>query len=146
MLARITATDDYALLEEVDLIVEAVFEDTAIKAETTRKAEAVIPGQRGLGVEHVHQFRISKLAQASQRPDQFIGIHFFSPVDRMSLVEVIMGKQTSQETLARALDYIAQLRKTPIVVNDSRGFYTSRVFQTLIHEGGAMLEEGVRRP
>ena len=142
VLARITATDDYALLEGCDLIVEAVFEDTAIKAETTRKAEAVIPAS-AVFASNTSTLPISKLAQASQRPDQFIGIHFFSPVDRMSLVEVIMGKQTSQETLARALDYIAQLRKTPIVVNDSRGFYTSRVFQTLIHEGGAMLEEGV---
>src|SRR3546814_17417625 len=85
---------------------------------------------------------MSHLAEASKRPDQFIGIHFFSPVDRMGLVEVIMGKQTSKEALAKALDYIAQLRKTPIVVNDSRGFYTSRVFQTLIHAGGALLEEG----
>ena len=140
--ARITATDDYALLEGCDLVVEAVFEDPAIKADTTRKAEAVIP-QNAVFASNTSTLPISQLAQASQRPDQFIGIHFFSPVDRMGLVEVIMGKQTSQETLAKALDYIAQLRKTPIVVNDSRGFYTSRVFQTLIHEGGAMLMEGV---
>ena len=142
VLARITPTDDYALLEGCDLIVEAVFEDTDIKAETTRKAEAVIPAST-VFASNTSTLPISRLAQASQRPDQFIGIHFFSPVDRMGLVEVIMGKQTSQETLARALDYIGQLRKTPIVVNDSRGFYTSRVFQTLIHEGGAMLGEGV---
>ncbi len=142
LLARITATDDFAALEGVDLIVEAVFEDTAIKAETTRKAEAVIPAG-AVYASNTSTLPISQLAQASQRPDQFIGIHFFSPVDRMGLVEVIMGKQTSKDTLAKALDYIAQLRKTPIVVNDSRGFYTSRVFQTLIHEGGAMLEEGV---
>ena len=140
--ARITATDDYALLEGCDLVVEAVFEDPAIKADTTRKAEAVIP-QNAVFASNTSTLPISQLAQASQRPDQFIGIHFFSPVDRMGLVEVIMGKQTSQETLAKALDYIAQLRKTPIVVNDSRGFYTSRVFQTFIHEGGAMLMEGV---
>ncbi|ARS26899.1 3-hydroxyacyl-CoA dehydrogenase NAD-binding domain-containing protein [Sphingomonas sp. KC8] len=142
LLARITPTDDFALLEGCDLIVEAVFEDTAIKAETTARAEAVIPST-AVFASNTSTLPISQLAQASGRPDQFIGIHFFSPVDRMGLVEVIMGKQTSQKTLAKALDYIAQLRKTPIVVNDSRGFYTSRVFQTLIHEGGAMLEEGV---
>ena len=142
VLARITPTQDYALLTGCDLIVEAVFEDTGIKAETTRKAEAVIP-QSAVFASNTSTLPISQLAKASQRPDQFIGIHFFSPVDRMGLVEVIMGKQTSQETLAKALDYIAQLRKTPIVVNDSRGFYTSRVFQTLIHEGAAMLGEGV---
>ena len=142
VLARITPTDDYALLEGCDMIVEAVFEDTAIKAETTKKAEAVIPAT-AVFASNTSTLPISALAKASQRPDQFIGIHFFSPVDRMGLVEVIVGAQTSKETLARALDYIAQLRKTPIVVNDSRGFYTSRVFQTLIHEGGAMLDEGV---
>ena len=142
IVARITATDDYALLVGCDLVVEAVFEDTAIKAETTRKAEAVIPETAVFG-SNTSTLPISQLAQASQRPAQFIGIHFFSPVDRMGLVEVIMGKQTSPETLARALDYIAQLRKTPVVVNDSRGFYTSRVFQTLIHEGASMLNDGV---
>lgn len=142
ILARITPTDDFVLLEGCDLIVEAVFEDTAIKAETTRKAEAVIPSH-AVYASNTSTLPISQLAEASQRPDQFIGLHFFSPVDRMGLVEVIMGKQTSKETLARGLDFIAQLRKTPIVVNDSRGFYTSRVFQTLIHEGAAMLAEGV---
>jgi len=142
VLARITPTDDYALLEGCDLIVEAVFEDTGIKAETTRKAEAVIP-ESAVFASNTSTLPIGRLAQASRRPGQFIGIHFFSPVDRMGLVEVIMGRQTAPETLARALDYIAQLRKTPIVVNDSRGFYTSRVFQTLIHEGGAMIGEGV---
>jgi len=86
---------------------------------------------------------IGQLAQASARPDQFIGTHFFSPVDRMGLVEVIMGKQTAPATLAKTLDFVAQVRKTPIVVNDSRGFYTSRVFRMMIFEGVAMLEEGV---
>lgn len=142
VLARITPTDDYALLDGCDMIVEAVFEDTAIKADTTTKAEAVIP-TAAVFATNTSTLPITQLAKASQRPDQFIGIHFFSPVERMGLVEVIMGKQTSKDTLAKALDYIAQLRKTPIVVNDSRGFYTSRVFQTLIHEGGAMLDEGV---
>jgi 3-hydroxyacyl-CoA dehydrogenase/enoyl-CoA hydratase/3-hydroxybutyryl-CoA epimerase len=142
ILGRITPTDDYALLAGCDLIVEAVFEDTAIKAETTRKAEAMIPPD-AVFASNTSTLPIGQLARASARPDQFIGIHFFSPVDRMGLVEVIKGRQTSPETLARALDYIAQLRKTPIVVNDSRGFYTSRVFQMLIHEGAAMLDEGV---
>ena len=142
ILARITPTDDFASLQGCDLIVEAVFEDTAIKAETTRKAEAVIPEQ-AIFASNTSTLPISQLARASKRPEQFIGLHFFSPVDRMSLVEVIMGKQTSKETLAKGLDFIAQLRKTPIVVNDSRGFYTSRVFQMLIHEGAAMLGEGV---
>ena len=142
VLARIEPTDDYALLQGCDLIVEAVFEDTAIKADTTRKAEAVISSNAVIA-SNTSTLPISQLAQASNRPDRFIGIHFFSPVDRMGLVEVIMGKQTSPATLAQALDFVAQLRKTPIVVNDSRGFYTSRVFQTLIHEGAAMLREGV---
>ncbi len=142
ILARIQAANDFAMLEGCDLIVEAVFEDMAIKAETTAKAESVIPGHAVFG-SNTSTLPISDLAKSSKRPDQFIGIHFFSPVDRMSLVEVIMGRQTSAETLAKALDFVAQIGKTPIVVNDSRGFYTSRVFQTLIHEGAAMLGEGV---
>lgn len=142
IVGRIAATDDYATLAGCDLIIEAVFEDKAIKAATTAKAEAVIPEQAVFGT-NTSTLPISDLATSSKRPDQFIGIHFFSPVDRMSLVEVIMARQTSPETLAKALDFVAQLGKTPIVVNDSRGFYTSRVFQTLIHEGAAMLGEGV---
>jgi 3-hydroxyacyl-CoA dehydrogenase / enoyl-CoA hydratase / 3-hydroxybutyryl-CoA epimerase len=142
VLARIMPNDDFAKLDGCDLIIEAVFEDVDIKAETTRKAEAVIP-VTAIYATNTSTLPITKLADASARPDQFIGLHFFSPVDRMGLVEVIMGKATSPETLAKSLDFIAQLRKTPIVVNDSRGFYTSRVFQTLIHEGAAMLTEGV---
>ena len=142
LLDRITATDDFALLEGCDLIVEAVFEDVGIKAETTRRAEAVIP-KDAVFASNTSTLPISKLAEASQRPDRFVGIHFFSPVDRMELVEIIKGRETGAEALARAIDYVGLLRKTPIVVNDSRGFYTSRVFQTFIHEGGAMLEEGV---
>jgi len=142
ILARIKATDDFAMLEGCDLIVEAVFEDLAIKTETTAKAEAVIPEDAVFG-SNTSTLPISELAKASKRPDQFIGIHFFSPVDRMSLVEIIMGRQTAPGTLAKALDFAAQIGKTPIVVNDSRGFYTSRVFQTLILEGAAMLDEGV---
>jgi len=142
LLARITPTDDFAALASCDMIVEAVFEDAAIKAETTRKAEAVLPAH-AVFASNTSTLPISTLAQASQRPDQFIGLHFFSPVDRMGLVEVIRGKQTSDETLAKSLDYIAQLRKTPIVVNDSQGFYTSRVFRHMIFEGVAMVEDGV---
>lgn len=142
ILARITPTDDFALLDGCDLIIEAVFEDIGIKAETTRKAEAVIPATT-VYASNTSTLPITKLAEASARPDQFIGLHFFSPVDRMGLVEIIKGAKTSPATLAVALDFVAKLRKTPIVVNDSRGFYTSRVFQTLIHEGAAMLAEGV---
>ena len=142
MLSRITPTDDFALLEGCQLVVEAVFEDVAIKAETTQKAEAVILPD-AVFASNTSTLPITGLAEASARPDQFIGMHFFSPVDRMGLVELIMGEKTSPETLAKSLDFIAQIRKTPIVVNDSRGFYTSRVFQTLVFEGAAMLEEGV---
>ncbi|MDI1327599.1 MAG: 3-hydroxyacyl-CoA dehydrogenase NAD-binding domain-containing protein [Brevundimonas sp.] len=142
IVARITATDDFAHLEGCDLVIEAVFEDTALKAETTRKAEAVIPAA-AVYASNTSTLPITQLAEASARPDQFIGLHFFSPVDRMGLVEVIVGQKTSKATLAKSLDFIAQLRKTPIVVNDSRGFYTSRVFQTLIHEGATLLADGV---
>jgi 3-hydroxyacyl-CoA dehydrogenase / enoyl-CoA hydratase / 3-hydroxybutyryl-CoA epimerase len=142
IVARITPTDDFALLDGCDLIIEAVFEDIDIKAETTRKAEVIIPATT-VYASNTSTLPISTLAEASARPDQFIGLHFFSPVDRMGLVEIIKGAKTNPATLAIALDFVAKLRKTPIVVNDSRGFYTSRVFQTLIHEGGAMLEEGV---
>jgi 3-hydroxyacyl-CoA dehydrogenase/enoyl-CoA hydratase/3-hydroxybutyryl-CoA epimerase len=142
IVARIVPTADFDRLEGCDLVVEAVFEDTEIKAETTRKAEAVLPAD-AVFATNTSTLPITGLARASARPDKFIGLHFFSPVERMGLVEIIMGKQTSSETLAKSIDFIAQLRKTPIVVNDSRGFYTSRVFQTLIHEGAAMLAEGV---
>lgn len=142
ILARIAPATDFALLAGCDMVIEAVFEDAAIKAETTRKAEAVIPPGATYAT-NTSTLPITTLAEASERPDQFIGLHFFSPVDRMGLVEIIKGARTSPETLARAIDFVALLRKTPIVVNDSRGFYTSRVFQTLIHEGAAMLEEGV---
>ncbi|WP_060978212.1 MULTISPECIES: 3-hydroxyacyl-CoA dehydrogenase NAD-binding domain-containing protein [Pseudomonadota] len=141
-LARITPTDDFAHLAGCDLIIEAVFEDIAIKAETTRKAEAVMPST-AVYASNTSTLPITGLAEASARPDQFIGLHFFSPVERMGLVEIIKGEKTSPATLAVALDFVAKLRKTPIVVNDSRGFYTSRVFQTFIHEGAAMLAEGV---
>lgn len=142
VLQRITATDDYNELTECELIIEAVFEDRNIKAEVTEKAEAVI-NPEAIFASNTSTLPITGLAQASRRPQQFIGLHFFSPVDKMQLVEVILGDDTSQETLAKSLDYIQQIRKTPITVNDSRGFYTSRVFKTYVLEGMAMLEEGV---
>ncbi|MDE2570659.1 MAG: enoyl-CoA hydratase/isomerase family protein [Sphingomonadales bacterium] len=142
ILARITPTADFALLEGCQMVIEAVFEDVAIKAETTRKAEAVLPAD-AIFATNTSTLPITQLAEASAHPGQFIGTHFFSPVDRMGLVEIIMGKKTAPETLAKAMDFVAQVRKTPIVVNDSRGFYTSRVFRMMIFEGVAMLEDGV---
>lgn len=140
--SRITTTADYADLAGCELIVEAVFEDIGVKADVTGKAEAVIAVDAVFG-SNTSTLPISELARASGRPKQFIGLHFFSPVERMPLIEVILGKETSEETLAKALDFAQQLRMTPIVVNDARGFYTSRVFQTFIHEGMRMLEEGI---
>jgi 3-hydroxyacyl-CoA dehydrogenase/enoyl-CoA hydratase/3-hydroxybutyryl-CoA epimerase len=142
ILARIRPTEDFGDLADCDFIVEAVFEDRAVKADVTQKTEKVIAADAVIGT-NTSTLPIASLASASQRPDSFIGIHFFSPVERMSLVEIIVGKQTSQNTLARALDYVAQLRKTPIVVGDSRGFYTSRVFATYWLEGQAMVGEGI---
>ena len=142
VLARIKPTVSYDDLAGCDLVVEAVFENREIKADVTQKTEAVIP-KNAVFASNTSTLPITGLAQASRRPAQFIGIHFFSPVDKMPLVEIIVGKKTSDDTLARALDYVAQLRKTPIVVNDSRGFYTSRCFGTFVYEGMAMLQEGV---
>jgi len=141
-LARITPTTDYALLAGVDLIVEAVFETREIKADVTKKAEAVMPATAIFG-SNTSTLPITGLAEASARPESFIGIHFFSPVDKMGLVEIIMGKKTGQKALAVAMDYVKQIKKTPIVVNDSRGFYTSRCFGTYVAEGTEMLAEGI---
>ena len=142
VLARIKPTTSYDELADCELVIEAVFENREIKADVTAKAEAVIP-ETAVFASNTSTLPITGLAKVSKRPGQFIGIHFFSPVDKMPLVEIILGKKTSDETLARALDYVGQLRKTPIVVNDSRGFYTSRCFGTFTREGMAMLEEGV---
>ena len=142
LLARITPTTDYAQLAACELVIDAVFEDRAVKADVTRQAEAVI-GAGALFASNTSTLPISGLAQASKRPASFIGLHFFSPVDRMPLVEIIVGAQTSDDTLARAFDFVLQIGKTPIVVNDSRGFYTSRVFGTYVMEGMALLKEGV---
>ena len=142
VLARIKPTASYDDLAGADLVIEAVFENREIKADVTAKTEAVIP-KNAVFASNTSTLPITGLAQASKRPAQFIGIHFFSPVDKMPLVEIILGKKTNEDTLARALDYVGQLRKTPIVVNDSRGFYTSRCFGTFVNEGVALLQEGV---
>ena len=140
-LALITPTTDYALVKGSDLVVEAVFETREIKADVTKKAEAQLEPGAVFG-SNTSTLPITGLAEASVRPEDFIGIHFFSPVDKMMLVEIIMGEKTGQEALAKALDYVLKIKKTPIVVNDSRGFYTSRCFSTYLIEGMAMLEEG----
>ncbi|GAP38129.1 3-hydroxyacyl-CoA dehydrogenase NAD-binding domain-containing protein [Piscinibacter sakaiensis] len=142
LLAKIVPTGDAADLDGSQLIIEAVFENRALKAEVTREAEPRL-ADGGIFASNTSTLPISGLADASVRPENFIGLHFFSPVDRMPLVEVIKGRRTSPETLARALDYVQQIGKTPIVVNDSRGFFTSRVFGTFTKEGAAMLAEGV---
>ena len=142
LLAHITATPDYAALKDCDLIVEAVFEDRKVKEEVIAKVQAVIGNQTIFG-SNTSTLPITSLAKTFKDTPRFIGIHFFSPVDRMMLVEVIMGKKTGDAALAMALDYVRAIRKTPIVVNDSRGFYTSRVVGTYIREGHLMLTEGV---
>jgi 3-hydroxyacyl-CoA dehydrogenase/enoyl-CoA hydratase/3-hydroxybutyryl-CoA epimerase len=142
LLARIRTTTDFDDLAGCDLVIEAVFEDRAVKADVTKKAESVI-APNAVFASNTSTLPITGLAQASVRPAHFIGLHFFSPVDKMPLVEIIVGAATSDETLARGFDYVLQIGKTPIVVNDSRGFYTSRVFGTYLMEGLSMLKEGV---
>jgi 3-hydroxyacyl-CoA dehydrogenase/enoyl-CoA hydratase/3-hydroxybutyryl-CoA epimerase len=141
-LARITPGADFAALDGVDLVIEAVFEDRTIKEDVIKRAEAVLPKGTTFG-SNTSTLPITSLAATSTRPKDFVGIHFFSPVDRMLLVEIIMGKKTGDRALARALDFVRAIRKTPIVVNDSRGFYTSRVVETYISEGHRMLTEGI---
>lgn len=142
LLARITATGEAADLAGGDLIIEAVFESRELKAQVTREAEPwLAPG--GFFASNTSTLPISGLATASARPEKFIGLHFFSPVDKMKLVEIIRGKQTDDETVACAFDYVQALGKIPIVVNDARGFYTSRTFGTFVMEGAAMLGEGI---
>ena len=141
LLAKITATPDYNALKGCDLIVEAVFEDRKVKAEATAKAQAVLPDV--VFGSNTSTLPITSLAEQAKDPAKFIGIHFFSPVDKMLLVEIILGKKTGDEALATALDFVRVIRKTPIVVNDARGFYTSRVVGTYIREGHLMLTEGI---
>jgi 3-hydroxyacyl-CoA dehydrogenase/enoyl-CoA hydratase/3-hydroxybutyryl-CoA epimerase len=142
LLSRIQATDQVADLAGCDLIIEAVFERRDLKAKVTQQAEPLLLPD-GFFASNTSTLPISGLATASARPDKFVGIHFFSPVDKMKLVEIIRGKQTDDETVARAFDYVQALGKIPIVVNDSRGFYTSRTFGTFVMEGAAMLGEGI---
>ena len=142
LLARIQTTTSYEDLKGCDLVIEAVFEDRDIKAACTQKTEAVIAAD-AVFASNTSTLPITGLAKASVRPANFIGLHFFSPVDKMPLVEIIVGAETSDETLARGFDYVLQIGKTPIVVNDKRGFYTSRVFATYVMEGMAMMAEGV---
>jgi len=142
LLARITPTAQASDLQGCDLIIEAVFEQRALKASVTKEAEPMLaPG--GFFASNTSTLPISGLATASAHPDKFVGIHFFSPVDKMKLVEIIRGKQTDDETVARAYDYVQALGKIPIVVNDARGFYTSRTFGTFVTEGTTMLSEGI---
>jgi 3-hydroxyacyl-CoA dehydrogenase/enoyl-CoA hydratase/3-hydroxybutyryl-CoA epimerase len=140
-LARIKATTSYEDLKGADLIIEAVFEDRGIKADVTKKAEAQL-AKTAVFASNTSTLPITGLAEASERPKNFIGLHFFSPVDKMPLVEIIVGKKTSKETLAKGFDFVQQIKKTPIVVNDSRGFYTSRCFATYPMEGLTLLAEG----
>ncbi|MGF2686476.1 3-hydroxyacyl-CoA dehydrogenase NAD-binding domain-containing protein [Marinobacter sp. DUT-3] len=142
VLGRIKATDSADDLEGCDLVIEAVFEDSGLKAKVTQEAEPKLVNN-GIFASNTSTIPITQLAEASAKPDNFIGLHFFSPVDKMQLVEIIVGEKTSDETLARAFDYVQQIGKIPIVVNDSRGFFTSRVFGTFVNEGISMLGEGV---
>ncbi|MEM9938634.1 MAG: 3-hydroxyacyl-CoA dehydrogenase NAD-binding domain-containing protein [Pseudomonadota bacterium] len=143
LLARITPTDNYDDFKGADLVVEAVFENPELKAKITKMAEEQL-GDTAVFGSNTSTLPITGLAEASVRPENFIGIHFFSPVERMGLVEIIMGEKTTEETLAKSIDYVLAIRKTPIVVNDSRGFYTSRCFGTYTQEGMAMLAEGIK--
>ncbi len=142
LLARITATPDLEHLKGCDLIIEAVFEDPSVKAEMTKKVEAIIP-EDCIFASNTSTLPITDLAKASVRPEQFIGIHFFSPVEKMFLVEIIKGKETGDRAVAKALDYVRQIRKTPIVVNDARFFYANRCIIPYINEGARMITEGV---
>ncbi|WP_294619483.1 3-hydroxyacyl-CoA dehydrogenase NAD-binding domain-containing protein [uncultured Roseovarius sp.] len=141
-LGLITATTDYAALEGCDLVIEAVFEDPGVKAEVTKKVlEAV--GDDCIFATNTSTLPITELAKASDKPEQFIGIHFFSPVEKMMLVEIIKGKETGPRAVAKALDYVRQIRKTPIAVNDARFFYCNRCIIPYINEGIRMVSEGV---
>jgi 3-hydroxyacyl-CoA dehydrogenase/enoyl-CoA hydratase/3-hydroxybutyryl-CoA epimerase len=142
LLARIIPTADYGALKDVDLVIEAVFEDRSVKKEAFAKTAAVI-GKDIIFGSNTSTLPITGLAELFPRPKDFIGVHFFSPVDKMPLVEIIMGKETGDKALAVALDYVKLIKKTPIVVNDTRGFYANRCVGQYLREGNAMLAEGV---
>ncbi|MGB5351457.1 MAG: 3-hydroxyacyl-CoA dehydrogenase NAD-binding domain-containing protein, partial [Polyangiales bacterium] len=143
ILGRIRPSADYQDLNGCDVVVEAVFEDRDIKARVTKAADEQL-GNDAIFASNTSGLPIRDLAKASSRPENFIGLHFFSPVERMQMVEIVVGEQTSQQTLAKAWDYILKIKKAGIVVNDSPGFYTSRVFGTFISEGNHLLVEGVK--
>ena len=145
VLSLIKSTANADDLAGCDLVIEAVFEKRELKATVTKEAEAKML-ETGVMASNTSSLPITGLAEASVRPDKFIGLHFFSPVDKMPLVEIICGKQTSPETLAKSIDYVLQIKKTPIVVNDSRGFFTTRVIGTYVNEGLGMLKEGLAAP
>jgi len=143
LLARITPTTNYDDLKDVDLIIEAVFEDPDVKRDVIKKTEAVI-GQDVIFASNTSTLPITGLAKNSERPEQFIGVHFFSPVDKMPLVEIIPGEKSGGRALATALDYVGKIRKTPIVVKDTRGFYTNRVVPPYLNEAMLLISEGVK--
>lgn len=143
VLGRITATTDYAALAGCDLIVEAVFEDVGVKAGVTKAVLAAV-GPDCIFATNTSTLPITELAKASDNPENFIGIHFFSPVDKMALVEIIKGKATGNRAVAKALDYVRQIRKTPIVVNDARFFYANRCIIPYLNEGVRLMAEGAK--
>lgn len=145
LLNLIQATGNTQDLKGCDLIIEAVFEQREVKEAVTKEAQTML-AEGGFFASNTSTLPISGLATASKHPEKFIGIHFFSPVEKMKLVEIIRGEKTDDETIARACDYVQALGKLPIVVNDSRGFYTSRTFATFVMEGAAMLGEGIPAP
>lgn len=142
VLDLITPTVENKNLAGCDLIIEAVFEDMDLKHKVIRETEPNL-AENGIFASNTSTLPITQLARASERAENFIGLHFFSPVDKMPLVEIILGKQTSDKTLARGFDFVRQIRKVPIVVNDARGFFTSRVFGTFLDEGCRMVKEGL---
>ncbi len=142
ILSHITATDDYAKLSDVDMVIEAVFEDSEVKKSATEMAEAHMP-EDAIFASNTSTIPISDLAKFSKRPEQFVGIHFFSPVNMMLLVETIKGDKTGDKAIAMSLDYISKIKKTPIVVNDSRGFFVNRCVLRYMSEAYNMLTEGV---
>ena len=141
LLSRVNATADYAALEGCDLVIEAVFEERGVKADVTKRAQAVV-GPDAVFASNTSTLPITSLAETALKPENFIGVHFFSPVEKMMLVEVIRGAQTSDRALATALDFVRIIRKTPIVVNDTRGFFANRCVLNFIREGQIMLIEG----
>ncbi|MEJ6624714.1 MAG: 3-hydroxyacyl-CoA dehydrogenase NAD-binding domain-containing protein [Flavobacteriaceae bacterium] len=145
LLAKITPTDNPNAVEGSDLIIEAVFENVDLKDRVTKETEAVLAEDKIYG-SNTSTIPISLLAKSSKRPENFIGLHFFSPVDKMPLVEIIVGEKTEDKAIAAAVDYTVAIKKVPIVVNDSRGFFTSRCFGTFVSEGMFLLEEGVPAP